>query len=71
MEIGLKRFMTANNPDTPLTLKILPLRKDAPIFLEPGFTPDFGQKSELESIDSIKLVPEYELRIPLTAGAKP
>jgi beta-galactosidase len=68
-DIGLKRFLARERRDG-LTLKILPLRKDAPIFLEPGFAPDFSQKFELSGVENIKLEPEYELRIPVGRGAQ-
>ncbi len=50
-EIGLKRF--ASIVAKPLTLTILPLRQDAPIYLEPEFVPKRypgGQVAELERV---------------------
>ncbi len=64
-ELGLKRFL-GNNESALLQMKITPLRKDAPIFFEPGFRPDFHANSQLATVSDVTVVPEYELR--LTAG---
>ncbi len=39
-----------------LRLEILPLRKDAPIFLEPKAKPDFGDKESLVKLQSVEIV---------------
>jgi len=39
-----------------LLLEILPLRKDAPIFLEPKAKPDFGDKESLVKLQSVEIV---------------
>jgi len=39
-----------------LRLEILPLRKDAPIFLEPKAKPDFGGKESLVELESAEIV---------------
>lgn len=59
-EVGLKRFSQALNAG-PLELYILPLRKDAPIFLEKGKWPDFPKSGQVAKLKSLKLVPEYQL----------
>ena len=61
-EIGLKRFMQPGNPGT-LQLSITPLRKDAPIFLEPGSWPSFPASNQVADVEQIRLIPEYEIRI--------
>jgi beta-galactosidase len=60
--IGLKRF--ADRIKAPLTLTVLPLRSDAPIYIEGKSTLTFtdGQTAALEDVH---VIPEYELRIPL------
>jgi hypothetical protein len=60
--IGLRRFL---NPETTgkFELHILPLRKDAPIYLELPAPAEFSPQGQLEKLDSIQLVPEYELVI--------
>jgi hypothetical protein len=61
-EIGLRRFA----PEVlkkGLTLKILPLRKDAPIYLAKDRWPSFGKTREAIGVRGITLQPEYELVI--------
>jgi hypothetical protein len=54
-EIGLKRhapeILTGD-----LRLEILPLRKDAPIFIEPKSRPDFGTNGTLLKLESVEIV---------------
>ncbi len=60
--IGLRRFLDQESTSK-FELHILPLRKDAPVYLElPGPT-DFSGREQVEKLDSIRLVPEYELVI--------
>jgi len=59
-EIGLKRFdpqMLAHGLD----LKILPLRKDAPIYLPASARPDFGGRPEITDVGPVAVTPEYEV----------
>lgn len=57
--IGLRRF--ANDlQQGPLDLSILPLRKDAPIYLEHPYWPDFENKTQVVRLKSLKLIPEYQ-----------
>ncbi|MGC1659337.1 MAG: beta-galactosidase [Candidatus Acidiferrales bacterium] len=60
-EVGLKRFtpLTGQN----LTLDVLPLRKDAPIYFSPKARPDFGSATQISDVQAITAVPEYEVRI--------
>lgn len=60
-EIGLKRY--ASLLDKPLTLTLLPLRQDAPIYLEPEFTPKFAGAAQLAELGNIEIVPEYALQL--------
>ncbi|HXR32334.1 MAG TPA: beta-galactosidase [Verrucomicrobiae bacterium] len=60
--IGLRRFLDAHAVGD-LTLEILPLRKDAPIFLEDKYRPTFAGRDQLFRLDKITLVPQYELVI--------
>ena len=57
--IGLKRFAELIR-QAPLELSILPLRKDAPIYLESRFRPDFGSQSQRVQLKKVSAVPEYE-----------
>lgn len=65
-ELGLWRVSPAEL-QSGLTLKILPLRKDAPIFLESGAWPDFQGKSEALAIANLTLIREAHV----TAEVKP
>jgi hypothetical protein len=54
-DLGLNRYapevLTGD-----LRLEILPLRKDAPIFLEPKARPDFGNEESLLKLQSVEIV---------------
>ena len=59
-EIGLKRF----SPDVwsdGLTLKILPLRSDAPIFIPKNMLPSFKGAAQLADVKSFNVSPQYEV----------
>ena len=61
-EIGLRRFL----PDLlqkGLTLKFLPLRRDAPIYLPQDAWPDFGGAEEMVNVSGISLAVEYTCSI--------
>ena len=57
--IGLRRFAGLIR-QAPLQLDILPLRKDAPIYLESRFRPDFDNGSQRVQLKKLSAVPEYE-----------
>jgi len=54
-DLGLNRYapeiLTGD-----LRLEILPLRKDAPIFIEPKARPDFGQAKSLVKLKSVEII---------------
>ena len=54
-EVGLRRYAPAIARGN-LQLEILPLRKDAPIYLEPGAKPDFGTNDTVLDLKSVELV---------------
>ncbi len=60
-EIGLKRY--AGLLDKPFTLTLLPLRQDAPIYIEPEFRPKFAGAGQLAELGNIDIVPEYALQL--------
>ena len=60
-EVGLKRY--AGRLDQAFTLTLLPLRQDAPIYLEPDAVPKFPAASQLAELDSVQLIPEYALQL--------
>ncbi len=61
-EIGVKRFMPAIS-EKGLTLKMLPMRKDSPVYVEPEKRLAFGDKTELLDVRSITAEVEYQLTI--------
>jgi beta-galactosidase len=62
-EIGLKHFAT--QIASPLTLTILPLRADAPIYLDGG-TAKMVEGRQTASVSDVSVVPQYRLRIRAT-----
>ena len=59
-DLGLRRFGIM---DGDLRLEILPLRKDAPIFIEPKARPDFGTNESLAKLQSAEIVNRYTVEI--------
>jgi beta-galactosidase len=59
--IGLKRFRAKLHD--PLTLTVLPLRKDAPIYLDDAVRAKLPATDQVATIKSVKIVPQYTLRI--------
>jgi hypothetical protein len=59
-DLGLNRYapeiLTGD-----LRLKILPLAKNAPIYLEPKARPDFGRKESLAEIQSVQMINRYDV----------
>jgi hypothetical protein len=62
--IGLKRFLPGLTAGT-FTLRILPLSEKAPIFFEPGMSPSFGKNGQSGSLQSVDVLPEYEVDVSL------
>ena len=56
-DLGLNRY-TPEIFTGDLRLEILPLRKDAPIFLEPKAKPDFGTNESLVKLQSVEIIQE-------------
>ena len=63
--LGLKRFLRAGPLET-LDLTILPLRKDAPIYLQQQAWPTFSDSEQIDLLNSITWIPEYQLVIQST-----
>jgi len=57
-DLGLNRY-APEIMSGDLRLEILPLRNDAPIFLEPKAKPDFGGKASLAELLSVEIVSRY------------
>jgi hypothetical protein len=58
--VGLKRFFPGSSAAA-LQLEILPLRQDAPVYLETPQKLEFPASGQLGKLKSVKLIPEYEL----------
>jgi hypothetical protein len=63
-EIGLRRFMPGVLQHG-LELRFLPLRKDAPAYIDPRSLPDFHGKDEILRVGKIRLQPLFEVSINL------
>jgi hypothetical protein len=61
-QIGLKRYLKPNYSDA-FEMQILPLRGDAPIFLEPTVRARVPKAGQIEALRSIRLIPEYQLSV--------
>jgi hypothetical protein len=66
-EIGLRRHAREILKGD-LRIAILPLRKDAPIYMAKGARPDFGGKESVAELRSATIVPRYQVE--LTGGVK-
>jgi hypothetical protein len=60
-QIGLRQ--QAALLDKPLTVSVLPLRADAPIYLPKEARPDFGGESQIATVRGVTVIPVYQLRI--------
>ncbi len=66
-EIGLKRFAPEVFQQG-LELQIMPLRKDAPIYLDRRVWPQFPQNGQVLELRSVRAIPEYEITCELNGG---
>jgi hypothetical protein len=57
-EIGLKRYAPEITTGD-LRLEILPLRRDAPVYFEPGQRPDFGTNATVLRLESVEIVDHF------------
>jgi beta-galactosidase len=64
--VGLHRFSEEIGKG-PLELSILPLRGDAPIFLERRFRPAFGTSQQLVELKGVTLSTQYQFRVETVA----
>lgn len=65
--VGLKRYLSDDRAHT-LTLDVLPLRKDAPVYFELPAPAHFNANGQAAALESVHLTPQYELV--LTAAQK-
>jgi hypothetical protein len=61
-QIGLQHFLDPQRASA-FELSILPLRKDAPVYFETPDDPEFSSQGQAVKLDSVILVPEYQLVI--------
>lgn len=60
--VGLKRFLLSEG-ESKFELSILPLRRDAPVYLELAQPLAFAPNGEVDKLESLRVVPEYQLQI--------
>jgi hypothetical protein len=58
--VGMRRYLNAGNA---FQLSVLPLRQDAPVYFEIPRKLEFGTNGQVDKLDKVSLVPEYELVI--------
>ncbi len=61
-QVGLRRYQV-DGTVPPLTLQILPLRSDAPIFLEPAVRAGLPHTSQVDQLKAVGVVPQYQLQL--------
>jgi hypothetical protein len=59
-DLGLNRY-APEILSGDLRLEILPLRKDAPIFLEPKAKPDFGSHESIATVQNVEIINSHEV----------
>jgi hypothetical protein len=67
--VGLDRFTSQLGPNRELQLSIYPLRKDAPIFFEPGLEPNVDG-AQAVGLQSVELLTQYTLKLKLVPRAE-
>jgi hypothetical protein len=61
-DIGLRRHVPAILKGE-LRAAILPLRKDAPIYLAKGARPEFGNAQSMVALKRVEIVPRYQIQL--------
>ncbi|WP_250475547.1 beta-galactosidase [Caballeronia sp. GAFFF1] len=60
---GRQHIATLIDPHAPLVLTILPLRADAPIYLDSQFDPRPCVEGQIAELTAVTVVPEYEVAV--------
>lgn len=60
-KIGLKHHAAQIQKNPALTLSVLPLRADAPIYLPKEYRPDFAGQDQIARLNQVTLTPVYQL----------
>jgi hypothetical protein len=68
-EVGLKHYLRGDS-GLNMTLKIMPLRNDAPIYISAERRPTFSEEKEIANVRAIQVSP-YEVRMELRNGKGP
>jgi len=68
--IGLGRFLNQERPHL-FELSILPMRSDAPIYLELGQQLKFSANGQVATLKGLRLVPEYQLILCESGACRP
>ena len=63
--VGLKRFAPEIARGA-LQLRVLPLRRDAPVYIQPEFAPSFQADGQVATVLGVRAIPEYELVVTAT-----
>ena len=66
-EIGLKRF-APEAFQKGVELQIMPLRKDAPIYLDKRVWPPFPPTGQIAELRGVTAIPEYEVTCEMNTG---
>lgn len=61
--VSLRQLATQADQNLPLTLAIMPLRSDAPIYLQSGQEPGYDASGQACSVISVTGAPVYELQV--------
>jgi hypothetical protein len=59
-DVGLRRHAPAIL-DAVLRIAILPLRKDAPVYIVESARPDFGKAADIATLQRVEIIPRYQL----------
>ncbi|MBO0360555.1 beta-galactosidase [Hymenobacter sp. BT186] len=57
------RNLVADNLHNPLTISVLPLRQDTPIYLEDGRRPTFPASGQVSALQQVEAIPRYRLAV--------
>jgi hypothetical protein len=58
------RFTGTADLNEPWILTVMPLRSDAPIYIEEPYRPRFVDSKQVASVVSVRILPEYQLTLP-------
>jgi hypothetical protein len=62
LDVGLRRY-APEIIEGDLRIAILPLRKDAPIYMAEQARPDFSNAGSVANLESVEMIPRYQLQL--------